>query len=927
MPPREAGSHDSQCAKRTVPWSSRAILYNPVCLALSPGTCIGPYKITARIGAGGMGEIWRATDTSLGRQVAIKVLPDSLAQDPDRLARLEREARTLASLNHPNVATLYGLEKSDGAALVMELIDGVTLAERIAQGPLPLGEALPIAKQIIEALEAAHDLGIVHRDLKPSNVKVRLDGTVKVLDFGLAKSVAPGGAVAPGLAASPTITAAGTLPGTILGTAAYMSPEQASGRLVDARTDIWAFGVLLFELLAGRRPFEGAHQAEVLGAILGSEPKWEALPANVPARIRQVIRACLQKDVRQRLANAQDVRLAIDGVFDADVPVPSRSPLSRPLLAMAVAGITAALAAVLWIGLLGRPSENAAGPVIRSSHVLPPGLDFSFSFHVLAISPDGRRYAYHTTRGLYVRSMDAEDGQLVPGTEETIAHPFFSPDGQSVAYFQSGRLKRQALAGGAPVVVAPVVNPSPNLPVVGATWAADGSIFFAEREGIKRVPASGGTPELVVPAAPGEQLNVHQLLSDGETLLFSASRPVPFIQPNRWDSADIVVQSLRSRARRVLVPKGSDARYVPSGHLLYAVEDVLYAVRFDVDTLEARGGPVSVLSGVGRGVNTGTANYAVSDDGTLFYAVGMGAVTRSSLTWVDREGRTEPIPEIRPGFHRTPRLSPDDKRVLVETGRDLRIYDLATGRESRLTSDGQSGFPAWRDDGTVAYTSSRSEPEATSNVWLQPPDAGARATRLTTLTGQVDVDSWSPDGRTLAVHHHTVGGGLDLLMISIKDGKASDPVPFAADPHNETVAAFSPDGRYVAYQSNETGRNEVYIRPFPGPGARTPVSTGGGAEVVWARNGELFFRRISDHMIMALPVTTSPTLTIGQPQALFRLAGLQYGVSAPRYAVTADGKRLLMNAVDLRVDQGGTAPRPAINIVQNWLEELKRLVP
>jgi serine/threonine protein kinase len=318
-------------------------------LSLAPGTRLGAYEVTARIGEGGMGEVWRATDPNLGREVAIKVLPDGFAQDPDRLARLEREARTLASLNHPNVATIYGLEKSDGAALVMELIDGVTLAERIAQGPLPLGEALRIAKQIIEALEAAHEVGIVHRDLKPSNVKVRADGTVKVLDFGLAKSVAPGGALAPGLAASATVTAAGTLPGTILGTVAYMSPEQASGRPVDARTDIWAFGVLLFELLAGRRPFEGA-PAEVLGAILASEPKWDALPATVPTRIRQVIRACLQKDVRQRLANAQDVRLALDGVFDADVIVAPKSPLSRSLLAMAVVGI-AALAAVLWTGL------------------------------------------------------------------------------------------------------------------------------------------------------------------------------------------------------------------------------------------------------------------------------------------------------------------------------------------------------------------------------------------------------------------------------------------------------------------------------------------------------------------------------------------------------------------------------------------------
>jgi serine/threonine-protein kinase len=898
-------------------------------MRLTPGTKLGPYEIGAQVGAGGMGEVWRATDTSLGRQVAIKVLPDAFAQDPDRLARLEREARTLASLNHLNIAVIHGFERSEGAALVMELVEGPTLADRIAQGPLTADEAMPIAKQILEALEAAHALGIVHRDLKPSNVKVRPDGIVKVLDFGLAKTLdGSGGACGSGgaggdLQNSPTVTSAGTLPGIILGTTAYMSPEQASGRPVDSRADIWAFGVLLFEMLSGLRPFDGASQSDVLGAVLRAEPDWDALPGGVPPRIKHVLRAGLQKDVRHRIAHVQDVRLAIDGAFDSSVAVPVISPRPRPLLAMAVVGLAAALAAVLLTTALRRPPATG-GPVIRSSHVLPPGLDFNFtSQNVLAVSPDGRRYVYNTTRGLYLRSMDEEEGRLLPGTEDPPNGPFFSPDGQSIAYFQAGRLKRQALAGGAPVVIAPMTS---RANAYGATWTADGVILFSQAEGIMRVPASGGTPELVVPASAGGQLNVHQLLPDGGTVLLSTSRPVPFFQPSRWNSADIVVRSLRSSSARVLSLKGSDARYL-GGHLLYAVEDVLYAVRFDVQTLEARGGPVSVLSGLSRALNTGAANYAVSGDGTLFYAVGTGAAPRSPLTWVDREGRTEPIPEIRSDFLRTPRLSADDRRVLVESGRDLRIYDLATGRESRLTSDAQSGFPAWHADGLVAYTSMRSEPEGTTNVWLQLSDGGAKPTRLTTLTGQVDVDSWSPDGRTLAVHHHKVGGGSDVLMISFRDGKASDPAAFASDAPTELGATFSPDGRYVAYVSNETGRNEVFIRRFPGPGPATPVSTGGGSEVVWARNGEIFYRRVSDHMMMALPVTTSPALTVGQPRPLFRLAGMQYSTSAPRYAVTADGKRLLMNAGDLRVDQGGSAPRPAINIVQNWTEELKRLVP
>ena len=423
---------------------------------------------------------------------------------------------------------------------------------------------------------------------------------------------------------------------------------------------------------------------------------------------------------------------------------------------------------------LWRPPQGTIESPIRFSQVLPAGVNFAYSGQsVFALSRDGQRYVYVTNRGLYLRGMDESEGRLLPGTEDPLETPFLSPDGQSVGYFQGGQLKRLALGGGAPVAITSVANP------FGAHWAADGSIYYAARPGIMRVSAGGGTPALVVAANNGEQLDGPQLLPDSDTLVFSVSRPSVFTQRNRWDSADVVAQSLKSGTRKVLLSNAADARYVRSGHLVYAVEDGLNAVRFDARQLETNGGPVSVLVGVGRALTSASANYDVSDGGTLVYVSGAGAATRSPLTWIDREGHTESIPGIRPGFFRTPRLSPDDQRVLVAADQDIRVYDLATGRETRLTSDARSGFPAWRADGAVAYTSSKSEPEGTTNVWLQLPDGGT-ARRLTTLTGQVDVDSWSPDGKLLAVHHHKTDGDTDVLMVPVDEGTSPEPRPFAA---------------------------------------------------------------------------------------------------------------------------------------------------
>jgi Tol biopolymer transport system component len=672
--------------------------------------------------------------------------------------------------------------------------------------------------------------------------------------------------------------------------------------------------------VSGRRAFAADSTAEVLAAVLRADPDWDVLP-KTPPRIGMLVRACLQKDVRKRLAHVQDVRLALDGAFETTIAAAESGSKPRSLISPAALATVAAIAGALATMALWRPAPSGTDGPIRFSQVLSPGLNFAYSGNsVFALSGDGQRYAYVTNRGLYVRAMSESDSRLLPGTEDPLVSPFFSPDGQSVGYFQSGQMKRLALSGGAPVVIATAPDP------FGVHWAADGFVYYGDRQGIMRVSASGGTPALVVAAKDGEQLDGPQLLPDSNTLLFSASRPSVFTQRNRWDTADVVVQSLKSGVRKVLLPNGADARYVNSGHLVYAVEDGLNAVRFDPRTLETKGGPVSVLVGVARGLTTASANYAVSEEGTLVYVVGAGAATRSALTWIDRDGHAEAIPGIRPSFFRTPRLSADDQRLLVSADEDVRVYDLPNGRETRLTSDGRSGFAAWRADGAVAYTTSKSESEATTNVWLQPAD-GSSARKLTMLNGQVDVDSWSPDGRTLAVHHHKIDSDSDILVIAVEDGNASDPKPFAAESANESGAAFSPDGRYVAYLSNETGRTEAYIVPFPGPGPKRPLSTGGAGDLVWGRSGEVFYRRGSDHALMAVPITTSPVLSVGQAHPLFHMAGLLYGVSAARYTVTKDGKRFLMNAGDLRVDDGGSAPRPAIQVVLNWRKELERLVP
>ena len=677
-------------------------------MSLEPGTTLGPYEIVEPIGAGGMGEVYKARDTKLDRDVAIKVLPEEFAAHEERVARFEREAKLLASLNHPNIASIYGFEDEGGVkALVLELVEGPTLAERIAQGPIPVDEVVRIAGQIAEALAAGHEAGVIHRDLKPANIKLKDDGTVKVLDYGLAKAFGPAPTVADSaLSQSPTLTRQGTQVGVILGTAAYMSPEQAKGKSVDKRTDVWAFGAVVYEMLTGKRAFQGDDVSDTLAAVLRAQPDFGKLPSETPPALGRVLRLCLTKDSKNRVHDIADVRLAMDGAFETGSERSARAApvaVSRwtlPTLAAVFASLVTGL--VFWSLTRSTPPE-----LTRFAYDLPAAHQLrSRDQQVLAVSPDGRRFVYNTIDGLYLRSMDELEARVLPGTErrvvdgltQSIQSIFFSPDGRSVAYDENDQLKRLGVDGGAPVVIGPTSS------MFGAHWAADDTIFFADSEGIFRVSANGGTPELAIRAEEGEFFDAPHLLPDGNTLLLSVASG-DRLQPV-WDVGQIVAVSLGSGERSVLVEGGSDARYVASGHLVYALDDGLFAVAFDAATLRVTSGPVSMVQGVRRAGFAASANYAVSEDGTLFFLAGVNAW--GPLAWVDRNGVVEVIESIPLNDYRWPRLSPDGKRVLVVTDGDAWFYDLASGRESRLTTDGLTDYLGWTRSGAeVTYTSAR----------------------------------------------------------------------------------------------------------------------------------------------------------------------------------------------------------------------------
>jgi serine/threonine protein kinase/Tol biopolymer transport system component len=893
-------------------------------MAILPGRRLGPYEILSAIGAGGMGEVYQAHDTKLGRDVAIKVLPEAFAHDAERLARFQREAKMLAALNHPNIATIHGLEQSGGTSyLVMELVSGETLADRIKRdAKIPVEEALTIAKQIAEALEAAHEKGIIHRDLKPANVKVTPEGKVKVLDFGLAKAFA-GDAASDDLSNSPTLSAAATMQGVILGTAAYMSPEQARGKACDKRTDIWAFGCVLYELLTGKQAFHGETTTEILAAVLRGEPDWGALPEPTPSTIRALLRRCLQKDVNKRARDAGDARIEIEEALAAPVtaelstaaPTKGIRNLGRRALILGLGALllAAAVASLATWNLKPSPSQ----PVTRTVIDLPPGQQLAGldSGPALALSPDATHLAYVARQGgtqqLYLRAMDSSEAKPIPGTEGAVS-PFFSPDGQWLGFFAGGKLMKVSVSGGAAVTLGDALQPR------GASWGSQGMIAFAPQNisTLQQVPDAGGPPQ---PLTRFEKEEFSQrwpeFLPGGKAVLFTAG-PTAITFAN----SHVAVQSVGTGQRRNLVQGGMSPRYALTGHLVYAQGASLMAVPFDPQRLAFTGAAVPVVEGVQQSPVSGAAQYSFSSTGSLVYVSGGAQSAQSKLVWVNRNGAEQPV--AAPAHtYLGPHLSPDGRRVAVTTTEQESqtwLYDLSRDTLTRFTFEGNYNLiPVWTPDGKrIAFESAKEGPP---NLFWQLADGSGGLERLTTSEYVNAPFSWSPDGQLLAFIEVNPTTGFDIWVLRLSDRKAQ---PFLRTRFNETAPRFSPDGRWLAYVSDESGRFEIYVQPYPGPGGKWQISTEGAMDPVWNPNGrELFYR--SGNKMMAVDIATQPSFVAGKPRMLFEGPYVLPSVPISNYDVSPDGQRFLM----LKPSEAGEAAPTQINVVLNWFEELKRRVP
>lgn len=895
-------------------------------MPLAAGTPLGPYEIGSPIGKGGMGEVYRARDTKLGREVAIKILPEGLAADEERVARFEREAKLLASLNHPNIAGIYGLEESGGVqALVLELVEGPTLADRIARGPIPLEEALPIAKQVAEALEAGHEAGVVHRDLKPANVKVKDDGTVKVLDYGLAKALVedtPSGADTE-LSQSPTLTKQGTQIGVILGTAAYMSPEQAKGKRVDKRTDIFAFGALLYEMLSGKKAFPGEDVSDILAAVLKTEPDPEALPPGLDPRLRRLLERCSKKDPRYRLRDIGDARLELEEIAATPETGPSMAPASSPL---SVSWWRRVLPwAVAFAAAVGAIASYVRTPPARPAPAqlqigLPPDvvLPVDTEHPVLALSPDGSRLVFvgehEGVRRLYLRELARREARVITGTEEA-ASPFFSPDGRWIGFLTSESIKKVSLDGGVPIAVYRSSGLSVNQ---GNTWSGTDTWFTSQspNEGLSRAPIAGDSLRTYAEdyvtqssaawpsALPGGRFVLYTDTSEGST-----------------DEASLAALDVETLGSRTLVRGATSPRYATTGDLLFARDGAIYAASFDAARAEVTGAERKLVEGVMTSKN-GAAQFTVGGSGTLAYVSGGTALGDDELVWVDRDGNVESIFES--GVLNQPQLSPDGRRVVVtsRTGAnvDLWVYDLDRATFTRLTTDpGEDVSGVWSPDGTaLALASEMKTPDwGPGLAWM--PDLSATPEVLVPSTGGSNWSlptSWSPDGRFLAFTMVRDSFKKDVWLYPIGDG-AGGPVPFLDSPANERDAAFSPDGKWIAYTSDVSGRNEVYIRSVLKEKPEvTPVSSGGGAGPIWSRDGRELFYRLG-YKLIAVSIgggdKTEPTAPRTLFEGRFRLS---QGEGGGNYDVSPDGRFLMVRPKDLVTPD-------VIHVVFDWPEALE----
>jgi len=890
------------------------------------------YKILDKIGAGGMGEVYRAEDLRLHRQVAIKVIPDLFAGDPERLARFEREAKLVAALNHPNIAAIYGLEEAEGKRfLVLELVEGETLARRLGPGPLPVDEALEVCRQIAEGLEAAHEKSIVHRDLKPSNIKITPEGKVKILDFGLARAFldkSPVGAIAD----SPTITAEMTLPGVILGTAAYMSPEQAKGRPVDKRADIWAFGCILFECLTGKSAFPGETITEVLAAVLNDEPDWDALPKDLPANIRTVLGWCLQKDRNLRVHEIADARIELFEAPAAQLTVES----ARRFPWICVGAVVAALAFGILIGFLVDRGlrKHLAVPVIRAVINLPPGIQLTRGSRgptrtEIALAPDGSILVFSASPDgsdakamLYRRPLDRVEATAIPGTEGARA-PFFSPDGKWIGFWAKRKLNKVAAKGGIPDAFCDVSE----VPF-GICWGLDGRVIFGARTaGLQWVSAAGGQPETLAQIDSGQE-GTHRLphlLPGGQALVFTA-------MPSRFGvAARIELLLLETHRREILIEDAADARYLPTGHLVFVRRGTLMAVPFDPDRLKITGSAVPVTAGLMQAFNagdsysnSGAAQYSFSESGILvFVSGGIFPDPEIRRSWVDRSGRAEPwtVMGIKPASS-AGRISPDGRSAAFFTlglDRNVWVYDIQRNTSTKLTSEGIAGYLAWTPDGKrLAFAWSKAGPR---NIWWKPCDGSGEMQQLIKSDFEQQPGSWTRDGKYLALVESNPSTGYDILVLRMEDKSL---IRFAATSASEAFPEFSPDGRWLAYASNESGRHEIYLRSFPGGDRRVTISNQGGIEPLWAPpdGRELFYWNPGNTTLMKVDISPGINLSPGTSKVLFKCAA-SGGDPMRSYDITPDGKRFLIGEPTSYAATEVTQ----LNLIQNWFEELNRLCP